>query len=231
MTGRQSRTARDASGEVGGGGAGGGAPDPDPARRRLSPDDRRAQIVAGAVAYFAEVGLDGNTRELSRRLGVTQSLIFNYFATKADLIEAVYRAVYLDRLSPHWPGLVTDRDRGLRDRTVTFYSEYAAAIFTYEWMRIFMFSGLAGAALNRRYLDHLSRLILHPLLEEIRAAAAPGRAPGMEDLWSLHGGIVYIGIRRFVYQMPCPADEGPAIAAAVDRFLSGCGIAKAPAGG
>lgn len=228
MTGQRGRTAREASGAIAGGGA---APDPGGARRRLSPDERRAQIVAGAVAYFAEVGLDGNTRELSRRLGVTQSLIFNYFATKADLIEAVYRAVYLDRLSPLWPGLVTDRDRGLRDRTVTFYTEYAGAIFTYEWMRIFMFSGLAGAALNRRYLDHLSRLILRPLLDEIRAAAAPGRAPGMEDLWSLHGGIVYIGIRRFVYQMPCPADDGPAIAAAVDRFLSGCGIGEDAAGG
>lgn len=193
-------------------------------RRRLHPDERRAQIVSGAVSYFAEVGLDGNTRDLSKRLGITQSLIFNYFSTKAELIEAVYHTVYLGRLSPEWPKLIADRRRSLRDRTVTFYIEYGRAIFTYEWMRIFMFSGLSGATLNRRYLDHVRRLILHPLLEEVRAASDPGRAPEMEDLWALHGGVVYIGIRRFVYQMPCPDDDAPAITATVDRFLRSCGV-------
>jgi hypothetical protein len=74
-----------------------------PARRRLSPEDRRNRIVEGAVAYFSEVGLEGTTRELSRRLGVTQSLLFNYFSTKADLIEAVYQVVYINRLSPDGP--------------------------------------------------------------------------------------------------------------------------------
>ncbi|MFN4128546.1 MAG: TetR/AcrR family transcriptional regulator, partial [Paracoccaceae bacterium] len=161
-------------------------------RRRLSPDERRAQIVTGAVGYFAEVGLDGNTRELSKRLGVTQSLIFNYFSTKSDLIEAVYHTVYLDRLSPTWPVLITDRSQSLRDRTVTFYNEYAKAIFTYEWMRIFMFSGLAGTTLNGRYLDHLSEFVLRPLLGELRAAnpgLPPEMQPDMEDVWTLHGGI------------------------------------------
>lgn len=202
------------------------APDIKPAgaRRRLPPDERRAQIVSGAVRYFAEVGLDGNTRDLSKRLGITQSLIFNYFSTKADLIEAVYQAVYLGRLSPEWPRLITDRRRSLRDRTVTFYIEYGRAIFTYEWMRIFMFSGLSGAALNRRYLDHVRRLILRPLLDEIRTASDPRHAPEMEDLWALHGGIVYIGIRRFVYQMPCLDSDAPAITATVDRFLQSCGV-------
>lgn len=193
-------------------------------RRRLSPDERRSQIVAGAVSYFAEVGLEGNTRELSKRLGVTQSLIFNYFSTKSDLIEAVYHAVYLDRLSPSWPKLITDRNRTLRDRTVTFYKEYADAIFTYEWMRIFMFSGLAGTTLNGRYLDHLSEFVLRPLLCELREASRSEQQPDMEDVWNLHGGIVYIGIRQFVYQMPCPDDPAPAITASVDRFLKGLHI-------
>ena len=194
------------------------------ARRRLSPDERREQIVAGAVRYFAQVGLDGNTRELSKRLGVTQSLIFNYFSTKSDLIEAVYHSVYLDRLSPTWPVLITDRSQSLRDRMITFYTEYAEAIFTYDWMRIFMFSGLAGTRLNGRYLDHLSEFVLRPLLGELRAAnpdLPPEMQPDMEDVWNLHGGIVYIGIRRYVYQMPCPNNPQPAILSAIDRFLAG----------
>ncbi len=188
-------------------------------RRRLPPDERRRQIVDGAVAFFAEVGLDGKTRDLARRLNVTQSLLFKYFSSKDALIEAVYVQVYIDRLSPDWPDLLRDRTVPLRDRMLAFYTEYSELIFEYEWMRIFMFSGLAGAELNRRYLEHMGGTILKLLLEEVRAASRTGEGPDMEDIWNLHGGIVYIGIRRHIYRMPCPDNPAPAIESAVDRFL------------
>ena len=86
-------------------------------------------IVSGATAYLSEVGLEWNTRELSKRLGVTQSLIFKYFDTKSDLLEAVYRSVYLDRVLPDWADLIIDRRVSINDRTVKFYSEYSDAIF------------------------------------------------------------------------------------------------------
>ena len=198
---------------------------PEPAeRRRLPPEERRRQIVEGAVTFFADVGLDGKTRDLAKRLGITQSLLFNYFANKAEIIEAVYAHVYLDRLSEDWPRRLTDRSVPLRERLLTFYSEYSELIFEYEWMRIFMFSGLAGAALNRRYLDHMGTVILLPLLEEIRDEALQEVSPEMEDIWNLHGGIVYIGIRRHIYQVPTPEDPNRAIERAVDRFLQSFGL-------
>ncbi|WP_346899087.1 TetR/AcrR family transcriptional regulator [uncultured Roseibium sp.] len=193
-------------------------------RRRLPPGERRQQIVDGAVAFFAEVGLEGNTRDLAKRLGVTQSLLFNYFATKDDLIEAVYEQVYLNRLSPDWPTRLTDRSVSLRQRLLDFYTEYSTLIFQYEWMRIFMFSGLYGAQLNRRYLKHLGDVILRPLLGELELAARSDEVPVMEDIWNLHGGIVYIGIRQHIYRMPCPDDPSEAISRAVDRFLLSFGI-------
>lgn len=192
-------------------------------RRRLPPDERRRQIVDGAVAFFAEVGLDGKTRDLARRLNVTQSLLFKYFSSKDALIEAVYAKVYIDRLSPDWPDLLRDRTVPLRGRMLAFYSEYSELIFEYEWMRIFMFSGLAGAELNRRYLEHMGGTILKLLLDEVRAASRTGDGPDMEDIWNLHGGIVYIGIRRHIYRMPCPDDPAPAIESAIDRFLQSFG--------
>ena len=187
-------------------------------RRRLAPDERRQMIVEAAVTFFSQVGLDGTTRELSQRMGVTQSLIYNYFGSKADLIEAVFEKVYLERLSPAWPSLITDRSLPVRERARLFYGEYTRAIFTYEWMRIFMFSGLAGAELNRRFLGHMSKLILHPLCAEMAASARGSRHPQMEDIWNLHGGIVYIGIRKFVYFVPTPDDCTSAVNAAIDRF-------------
>ena len=197
-------------------------------RRRLPPSERRQQIVEGAVAFFAEVGLDGNTRDLAKRIGVTQSLLFNYFATKDDLIEAVYEKVYLGRLSPDWPERLTDREVPLRRRLLDFYTEYSTLIFQYEWMRIFMFSGLYGADLNRRYLKHLGDVILLPLLGEIEHEANSGVSPVMEDIWNLHGGIVYIGIRQHIYRTPCPDDPSEAISRAIDRFLLSFGISPCP---
>jgi AcrR family transcriptional regulator len=193
-------------------------PDPIPRRRRLSPDARRQEIVEAAVAHFAEVGLSGSTRDVARRAGVTQALLYKYFASKADLVEAVFEQVYLGRLSPGWQDLIRDRGLSLRDRLNRFYGEYTRAIFTYEWMRIFMFSGLAGERLNRRYLEHVRDVLLVPLLQELGEGRRNG-APSEEDIWNLHGGIVYLGIRRFIYQLPTPEDVQPVIARAIERFV------------
>ena len=166
--------------------------DPKAKRRRLPPSERRQQIVDGAVAFFAKVGLEGKTRDLAKHLGITQSLLFKYFENKEALIEAVYAQVYIDRLSPEWPRRLIDRNVPLRSRLLAFYRDYSKLIFEYEWMRIFMFSGLMK--------------------------------PDMEDLWNLHGGIVYIGIRQHIYRMPCPEDPSLAIEHAVDRFLQAFSI-------
>ncbi|WP_206930337.1 TetR/AcrR family transcriptional regulator [Roseococcus thiosulfatophilus] len=196
-----------------------GPPPPSP-RRRLEPEARREQILDAAVAHFAEVGLGGTTRDLARRAGVTQALVYQYFGSKAELTEAVFARVYLDRLDPRWVDAIRDRATPIEARLRAFYAAYTRAIFTYEWMRIFMWAGLAGEVLNRRYLDHVGERLLAPLREEI--AASPGlSAPSLEDMWNLHGGIVYIGIRRFIYRLPTPEDPAPAIAAAVARFLAG----------
>ncbi len=191
-----------------------------PGPRRLSPEARREMIVAEAVRYFAEVGFSGPTRDLARRAGVTQPLLYKYFATKADLTEAVFERVYLGRLDPSWPVLLADRTRPLRARLIDFYRAYTAAIFTYEWMRIFMFAGLSGDELNRRYLNRVRDLLLRPVLEELSAVAPPDvEPPDIEDMFNLHGSIVYLGIRRFIYQLPAPDDIEPIIERAVDRFL------------
>jgi AcrR family transcriptional regulator len=196
------------------------------APRRLPPETRRARIVDAAVAFFAEVGLEGSTRELSQRAGVTQPLLYKYFNSKANLLEAVFDRVYMDRIPPDLPRLITDRAQPIRERMITFYVAYAGAVLTYEWMRIFMFSGLAGEEFNARYLSHLRAQMLEPLLREIDEEANGEHRPDLEDIWNLHGSIVYLGIRKFVYQAPAPEDFRPQIERAVDRFLKDFHIAQ-----
>ena len=57
-----------------------------PEAQRLDPDIRRQQILEAAISYFAEAGFAGQTRELSKRIGVTQSLLYRYYPSKQDLI-------------------------------------------------------------------------------------------------------------------------------------------------
>ena len=76
--------------------------DDQPKRQRLSPADRERQIIEGAIDYFAETGFSGQTRELSKRLGITQPLLYRYFENKQALVDRVYETVFAGRWDPSW---------------------------------------------------------------------------------------------------------------------------------
>src|SRR6202048_5115677 len=85
-------------------------------QKRLSPDDRRKEFVVKATEFFSEEGFGGGTRDLARRLGVTQPLLYRYFPSKDDLLKEVYRTVYLEPLDTGWEELLACRTRPIRDR-------------------------------------------------------------------------------------------------------------------
>ncbi|MEP4193996.1 MAG: helix-turn-helix domain-containing protein, partial [Sneathiella sp.] len=60
-------------------------------RKRMSPGSRETLIVEEAITFFAEHGLEGKTRDLAKRLGITQPLLYRYFPSKEKLIERVYQ--------------------------------------------------------------------------------------------------------------------------------------------
>jgi len=71
-------------------------------RRRLSPTVREQQIVDEAIQFFAEVGFGGRTRELAKRIGITQPLLYRYFPTKEELIDRVFDEVFVQPLDRGW---------------------------------------------------------------------------------------------------------------------------------
>ncbi|ALE07527.1 hypothetical protein AL755_21970 [Arthrobacter sp. ERGS1:01] len=59
-------------------------------RRRLSADDRRAEISGAARSLFATNGYHATTtRELARAAGVSDALLYRHFANKRDLLDFV----------------------------------------------------------------------------------------------------------------------------------------------
>ena len=197
-------------------------------RQRLPRDTREQLIVKEAVRFFAEFGFGGQTRELARRLGVTQPLLYRYFPSKKALIDRVYEEVYLNRWKPEWEALLEDRSIALPERLTRFYQDYARTILSYEWIRIFLFSGLKGVGINRRYLKLVRDRIFTRVAREVRAAyGLPGSARRQitaseaELVWALHAGIFYIGVRKWVYGLPVPRDIDSIVARKVRAFLEG----------
>jgi AcrR family transcriptional regulator len=198
------------------------------ARVRLTREAREKLIVDGAIRFFAEVGFGGQTRELARQLGMSQSLLFKYFPTKGDLIDRVYQEVYLSRWNPYWEVLLANSKLPLRQRLLRFYSEYARRIMDYHWIRIFLYAGLLGSEINKNYLDLLKSRIIYKICHAVRDEAGLPKLSDNElserDLqlvWALQGSILYLAIQRHVYRNL--ADEGidDLIEDRVDAFING----------
>ncbi|MBO22077.1 MAG: TetR family transcriptional regulator [Rhodospirillaceae bacterium] len=197
-------------------------------RQRFAPAERERLIVDGAIQFFAEVGFAGQTRELAQRLGISQPLLYRYFPTKQDLIERVYDEVFIGRWKSEWEELIADRDILLRDRLIGFYDAYASEALTYEWIRIYMFAGLTGEDINRRYIELLEHRLLIPVATEIRAAAGapdpdtvPISALEIEAAWNIHAAVFYYFVRKFIYRTPVEPDLVAYITDTVDRTLDG----------
>jgi AcrR family transcriptional regulator len=195
-------------------------------QKRLAPEDRRKEFVAKATEFFSEEGFGGGTRDLARRLGVTQPLLYRYFPSKDDLIKEVYRTVYIQPLDPAWADLLADRSRPIRVRLQEFYNAYTDVIFSRKWLRIYLYSGLKGLDINRWYVGMVQDKILSGVIRECRHEAGlpvqdKPTAAELEMAWVFHSGIFYYGVRKYIYESPVLEDKERMISDALDVFLAG----------
>jgi AcrR family transcriptional regulator len=196
-------------------------------RIRMAPQDRERFILENAKRFFAERGSAGQTRELARRLGITQSLLYRYFPSKEALVERVYEKWFTDYWNPEWESWITDRSTSLEQRLLRFYDDYTQLVYCAEWVRLFVFSALDG-------LDHHTRFVLRNR-ERLysRIAAELRHEQGMptldqipmtefeiEQLWGMHATTFYIGQRRWLYHLPVPNDVCGIMAARVRAFMA-----------
>ena len=197
-------------------------------RRRLSPTVREQQIVDEAIQFFAEVGFGGRTRELAKRIGITQPLLYRYFPTKEELIDRVFDEVFVKPLDRSSAEKIIDRSSPLDERLKNFYIEYAELVHRYEWIRIYMFSGLKGDPINRRYIRMIEDEFLKPICGEIRhhcklpsLESMPIRDMELEQLWILHGGLFYYAVRKNIFHSRVNNDYVKVVVTAIEVLLEG----------
>ena len=173
-------------------------------RRRLLPAQRERMIVDGAVRFFSEHGLGGQLRDLAGGLGMTHTLLYHYFPTKQALIERVYAELFEARWRPQWESLLDDKSLDVETKLTLFYTDYSKVVLERDWVRIFIFSGMSDRYITDRYFAMLGQKLFPRLVRETRRfrGQANRRKPSpreLELLMGLHGGIFYMGIRRWVY--------------------------------
>lgn len=195
---------------------------------RLTPADRQEMILTEAMRFFAEHGFEALTRDLAKRIGVSQALIYRYFRTKEELIDQVYQRLYMSRWDPYWETLLVDRSIPLALRLQEFYRRYVSTFDNYTWMRVSVYSGLRGNNLVQRYLKIIHDRVIQVVMRELRYECglpplAPARVPkvDLELVWNLHGSFIYLLMRRYVFQIDPPADNDALAEQTINQVLPG----------
>ena len=185
-----------------------------PIRRRMNTAARKRQILDGAIQFFARHGIDGQLRNLTKELGVTHTLLYHYFPTKEALIKEVYREVFESRWKPEWEELLDDKRLSPEEKLNAFYLDYTNTVLTYDFVRILIFSGLSDHSISDRFFELLRSRLLPRLIRETRKYCDRSTRPKpthreLEFLMGLHGGIFYIGMRRWIYGQAIYDDSSP----------------------
>lgn len=144
---------------------------------RLSKADRRQAIVDTAAQLFAEVGFrGGTTRELAKRCGVSEPVLYEHFQTKSDLYAAI-----IDASSRHG----FEEGREALDRLATgndahaFFSRLANLIVEFQakhpnYLRLILFSALEKHELSENFFECQGRVIHRIVTDFIKRQTAEG---------------------------------------------------------
>jgi len=197
-------------------------------RRRLAPEDRQQQILLAAIAFFARHGFEASTRDLAQQIGIAQALLYRYFPTKEALIDSVYDEVFVRRWNPEWEEWLADRTQPLEQRLKRYLNDYARFVLRSDWVRIFIYAGLSREGINQKYLTRLRERHFVLIARELRHAfriAEPRDAAELEEeidlIWAMHSSVFYLGVRKWIYQLPTPRDLERVIDLRVRAFLAG----------
>lgn len=185
---------------------------------RLAGDVRRAQIVEAACNFFAENGFGGPTRDLAASIGVTQALLYRYFDSKTDLIDAVFASVFRE----HWSDGALEHFQQtagapLVDRVAAVYEMMLPAM-TGIATRLFFRAGLDSYAGPIYRSAGRSWPVWIAMLEEWRleeGLPSLGAKPMMEGermvMLALHNAMVMIRVREHIFHAPRSMTDGDEI--------------------
>ncbi|WP_280468957.1 TetR/AcrR family transcriptional regulator [Nocardia cyriacigeorgica] len=181
------------------------ATDGQPRRRRLEPDERRAQILAQAIEMFGERPYAAvSTAELAQRAGVARGLINHYFGNKRDLYLAVVRRmVTLPRVDDMIVPTGTERERV--EASVSWLldtiSEHGST-----WVKVTSHEGVGDDPEVQQILDQADDAAAERLLLMIGLADSAYSA-SMRAMVRAYGGLVKVAGREWITRGTLSRDQ------------------------
>lgn len=202
------------------------ASDAVPARRRMSREERRRQLIAVAIDLFSQKGFSGTTtREIGRAAGVTEAVIFQHFATKGEL----YRAVLLHKADVWGSHASRERLRALaeqRDDEAFFGCAIADTLRVMRedkaFVRVTLFAAIQGdrEVAGAFYEVHKGpgQMLMREYIEQRqREGAFRGHDPQTVML-ALDGMTIHYGMVRYLFgaEEVCSGEEEAVV---IGRFV------------
>ncbi|MGE3280051.1 MAG: TetR/AcrR family transcriptional regulator [Alphaproteobacteria bacterium] len=194
---------------------------------RLWAAERRELILNEAALFFADHGFQGTTRELARRLGITQAALYKHFPGKKAIFEAIFERSAERWRQEDWRPRLADRNVPIEIRLGDLYAAYVGRI-TGPRFRLFVRAGLDGLAQPARRGAMLTATILEPVIEAARIEAGlpgPDQTPILhrerEIAMALHGALMFLAVRKHVYRMPMADDFSDLVRLQVRLWVPG----------
>jgi AcrR family transcriptional regulator len=104
---------------------------------RPKSEDKKQALLDAATAAFAQSGIAASTALIARKAGVAEGTLFRYFATKDDLLNALYLHLKQDLCQT----MLANLDRTItlpKEHTRNIWNSYVDWGFVTPWrMRLF----------------------------------------------------------------------------------------------
>ncbi|WP_084529036.1 TetR/AcrR family transcriptional regulator [Nocardia crassostreae] len=181
------------------GGAAPGAAEPDAPsrRRRLEPDERRAQILACAIEMFGERPYAAvSTAELAQRAGVARGLINHYFGNKRDLYLAVVRRMVTLPRPAHMVVPTTGTTRERIDASVSWLLDTLGEHGT-TWVKVTGLEGIGDDPEVQRILDEADDAAAERVVQMVGLGDSLHSAE-LRALVRCYGGLVKAAGREWI---------------------------------
>lgn len=148
-----------------------------PTKRRRSPEEVQARILAAAVAEFAEHSFSGaRIDRISKRAKTVDRMLYYYFGSKERLYQAVLEHVYAELIAAQRSFDVSEDDpvQGMRQLIRHSWEHY---LHHPELVRLVVTENL----LRAKYLKKSTKIkgTLLPLIERIQEVLAAGQKKGV----------------------------------------------------
>ena len=194
---------------------------------RMTAEDRRGQILRGAMELFAEKGFRGaTTREIAGHLGISEALMFKYFPSK----KALYRAIIQKRTDGTEEMFFPQEAIHAKDDRQVFRAIASNLIARNTedptFMRLILYSALEGHDLSRIFFEtHVmgkTRLLSDYIRQRIKEKAFKP-VPPLLAARAFMGMIIHYVQFREIHGMKSfmKFSQKKAVQTFVDTFLNG----------